>query len=64
MDIQGSEFNMFDPEVASIDGNFEEGELLFCLGNLSKVAYDNFFTQRTCNKFCEMIGINGKQHFT
>ena len=44
VDIQGSANVLYDPEVATMHGSFDEkNELLFCMGNLSTAAKENFF---------------------
>ena len=40
VDIQGSGYNLTDPDLATSVGSFDEtDELLFCVGNLSKAIY-------------------------
>ena len=58
VDIQGSGYTLYDPEIATTDGSFDEqNKLRFCMGNLAVVAKDNFFKQHTCNKFCELADL-------
>ena len=40
LDIQGSGLILYDPEIASSD-TIEDGQYLFCAGNLSHVAIAN-----------------------
>ncbi|KAG1652263.1 Transient receptor potential cation channel subfamily M member 6 [Nymphon striatum] len=52
VDMQGSNHELFDPEIAS-RGLLDDGEVLFSTGNLSKAAINNFVDQhqsstRTC----------------
>lgn len=54
MDIQGCGEKLYDPEIASSD-LIQEGEVLFCAGNLSRKAIDNFIIMHTCNKYCKML---------
>ena len=54
LDIQGSGANLYDPEVASLELQ-EDGEILFCAGNLSKIAIDAFIAFHVCNKYCELL---------
>ena len=56
VDIQGSNNLLYDPEVATMQGSFDEkNELLFCMGNLSTVALENFFKSHKCNDFCKLV---------
>ena len=55
VDIQGSDYSLTDPEVATLDGSFDDDQLLFCAGNLSDVAYSNFF--HVCNVFCRLLNL-------
>lgn len=58
VDIQGSQFKLYDPEIATVITPIDEnGTLKFCLGNLSQVACDNFIGMHFCNKFCKLIGL-------
>ena len=53
-DIQGSGHTLLDPEIASVqvtDDNASESEYLFCAGNLSNVANNNFLQIHECNKY-------------
>ena len=50
LDLQGSGHVLFDPEIASVD-LFDNGKLLFCAGNLSITAINNFFGNHKCNRF-------------
>ena len=55
VDIQGVKNNLFDPEIATVGGSFDDAnDLMFCMGNLSSVALNNFFTEHVCNKFCKV----------
>ena len=54
LDIQGSGVNLYDPEVASLELR-DDGEILFCVGNLSKMAIDTFIAFHACNKYCELL---------
>ena len=57
-DIQGCGFKLFDPEIATVESPFDkEQKLLFCVGNLSKIAYTNFFTAHVCNRYCEILNL-------
>ena len=56
LDIQGSRYDLFDPEIASED-LFDNSEILYCVRNLSKMAIRNFVAKHKCNVFCEIIGL-------
>ena len=58
VDIQGSGYNLTDPEIATTVGSFDEkDELLFCVGNLSTTACDTFFAGHSCNTFCDLLDL-------
>ena len=62
LDIQGSSFKLYDPEIATTDllaNNESLGskEVNFCAGNLSCVAIDSFKSKHICNIYCEMMSI-------
>ena len=56
VDIQGSGHNLFDPEIASFK-LYDETEMLFCAGNLSELAFDNFLAKHKCNTYCNLLGL-------
>jgi hypothetical protein len=59
LDIQGTGYSLYDPEVASTKLKDEETEsLLFCCGNLSIFAIDLFLSFHKCGKYCALLGIN------
>jgi hypothetical protein len=58
VDIQGCEYKLTDPEIATVSGIYDNDDhLLFCPGNLSTEAYLNFFNARKCNAFCNLLGL-------
>ena len=57
VDIQGCGVKLYDPEIASSE-LVEDGELLFCAGNLSKTIIDNFIVHHVCNKFCKLFQLS------
>ena len=57
VDIQGSKYDLYDPEIATSAHTLEDGELKFSLGNLSYKAIDNFKNSHACNKFCKMLNL-------
>ena len=59
VDIQGCGYTLYDPEIATSKGSFDEkDELLFCIGNLSTVAKYDFFSQHQCNKLCVLADLH------
>ena len=57
-DIQGSECNLTDLEIANSVGSFDEKEeLQFCVGNLSTAVCHTFFAAHSCNVFCDLLGL-------
>ena len=55
VDIQGSTFDLYDPEIASDQAVNTADEMLFCAGNLNVVAMSNFKSQHKCNMFCKLL---------
>ncbi len=55
VDIQGIEYQLCDPEVATTTLR-KNGEFLFCAGNLSEYAITNFKEQHECNEYCAAVG--------
>ena len=53
---------LFDPEIASADLFDNSQKLMFCTGNLSMVAHENFTKNHTCNEFCNMLGLDKAQN--
>ena len=59
LDIQGTGYNLYDPEVASTKLQDEETKsLLFCCGNLSTNAIDVFLSSHKCGKYCAVFRID------
>lgn len=56
LDLQGSGYHLFDPEIASRDVA-EGDEYLFSAGNLSDIAIDWFVDKHKCNVYCEAVGL-------
>ena len=56
-DIQGAGNNLYDPEIASLCLLGEEGNYMFCTGNLSKITIKSFIAVHECNKFCKLLGL-------
>ena len=53
LDIQGCGSCLFDPEIAS--KVLEPSNMLFCTGNLSKNAIENFTANHKCNDYCHLL---------
>lgn len=55
LDIQGSEEDLYDPEISSAD-LFDDTKkaILYCAGNLSTVAITTFTNEHKCNKYCKL----------
>ena len=53
LDIQGSRYSLYDPEIATADLIDEGG--LFCCGNPSSTSIDRFNNNHICNKYCDMV---------
>lgn len=60
LDIQGASYSLCDPEIASTQFTDDEDNILFCNGNLSRMAIDTFLSQHVCNKFCELLCLDKK----
>jgi hypothetical protein len=58
-DIQGVDYQLCDPEIASSGlTDPKDDSLFFCIGNLSTEAIGNFFANHSCNKFCNLLPIH------
>ena len=58
LDIQGSKFDLYDPEIATADiMDDEESEIYFCCGNCTSVRIDEFLKGHKCNDYCKMMGL-------
>ena len=56
-DIQGSSYTLCDPEVASANVLDADDKVLFCAGNLTHIAINQFCKDHICNRFCKMAGL-------
>ena len=54
LDMQGSGYHLFDPEIAS-KTLMEDDEVLFSTGNLSTTAINNFVSVHKCNVYCNLL---------
>lgn len=57
LDIQGSGYTLYDPEIASEQLVDDDGNYQFCTGNLSTVAIECFFKNHKCNKYCVLLNL-------
>ena len=57
LNIQGSGYHLYDPEIVTNDLLDNKGEIYFCSGNLSCNAIETFEKQHQCNPFCEMLNL-------
>ena len=57
VDLQGSMFKLYDPEIVTSKFTSDTDKSIFCTGNLSHVSIDNFFKEHECNKYCELLGL-------
>lgn len=55
LDIQGSGYTLYDPEIASADLQSEDGGYQFCTGNLARNAIESFFEVHQCNSYCKLL---------
>ena len=56
VDVQGYEIILCDPGVATMSTNCDkDNKLLFCMGNMSDVAGNNFFSNHKCNDICKLL---------
>ena len=54
LDIQGSGYTLYDPEIASAEIHNEDGGYQFCTGNLAGRAIESFFEVHQCNSYCKL----------
>ncbi len=57
-DIQGSGYTLFDPEIASADVLDGDANILFCAGNLTSFAINEFKANHVCNEYCRMARLS------
>ena len=62
LDIQGSFFKLYNPEIATTDllvndASLDSKEVNFCAGNLSCIAIDDFKSKHSCNKYCDVMSL-------
>ena len=58
VDIQGSGYNLNDPEIACVENALDdEGGLRFCMGSLVTQAFETFSDLHYCNHYYIMVGL-------
>lgn len=58
LDIQGSDFTLYDPEISTVELIDEDtSELYFCCGNCSSVGIEAFLKSHKCNEYCKLMGL-------
>lgn len=58
VDIQGVNYALCDPEIASSTLMARDETILFCSGNLSTAAIEEFLSKHTCNKYCLLLKLD------
>jgi len=58
VDLQGSMFKLYDPEIAASKFTSDTDKSYFCARNLSRISIDTFFKEHKRNKYCELMGLN------
>ena len=59
VDIQGKRYCLCDPEIASADlRDANDNTILFCSGNLSYSAIENFKEVNVCNQYCTLLKLD------
>ena len=58
VDIQGVNYSLCDPEIASTTLMARDDTILFCSGNLSTTAIEAFLSKHTCNKYCLLLKLD------
>ena len=57
LDVQGVDYELFDPEIASAELIDSQNEFPFTTGNLSVNAIENFKVKHTCNFYCRCLAL-------
>ena len=55
LDLQGSAYKLYDPEIATSDLQNENDEFYFCAGNLTEIAINKFKSSHECNLYCRLM---------
>lgn len=56
LDMHGSGYNLFDPEIA-LKTLIEGEEVLFSTGSLSTTAINKFISVLDCNVYCNLLAL-------
>lgn len=62
VDIQGVNYAVCDPEIASSTLMARDDTILFRSGNLSTTAIEEFLSKHTCNKYCLLLKLDQVVH--
>ena len=60
LDLQGSDYVLYDPEIATkelLDGE-NESETYFCAGNTSYLGIEKFLQEHICSDFCKIMNLS------
>lgn len=57
LDVQGVDFTLTDPEIASAELMDSTNKILFCSGNLSIMAIEAFLSMHACNNYCLLLDL-------
>ena len=58
LDIQGSAFTLYDPEIATAQiMDKEHHEIYFCCGNCSSLAITAFQSDHVWSEYCDMMDL-------
>ena len=56
VNLQGTGYNLYDAEIATSELQSDaDQELYFCVGNLSKMAFENFKKNYECGVYCRLM---------
>jgi hypothetical protein len=58
LDLQRSNYTLYDPEISSSELLGDDGEMQFCNGNLAATATANFFSNHHCNFYCKLLKLH------
>ena len=58
LDIQGVGYDLCDPEIATARLKDDNELNLFCAGNLSTIAIQEFLDLHTCNQYCKLLKLD------
>ena len=58
LDLQGSKYTLYDPEISSSELLGGDGKMQFCNGNLAANAMENLFSNHNCNFYCKLLKLH------